>query len=572
MKLKNLTWLIFILCLFGQIKAQDIFTAAEKGNLERIKQLVSENHELIRAANERTKTALHIAAEKEHLPIVEYLLENGADINAKNKYGLTPLFNAAETGNLELAEILIKYKADVNAFSRFFGTALHRAVYMGHPEMAKYLVQQGADLRAQNITGTVLHTAALLGRLNLARLLIENGAEVNNTNSSGITPLYYAISTGKNRSSELAMLLINNGADVNATDKEGTSVLMMAVQQGFPYVVEKLIRKGADITIRNINTKGTLLHSAAVYGYGDVAEILIQSGLKVNARDSAGKTPLYYASKYGHKTVADPLVKADAETEKTESNFGESKYLKKKMKSGEAYIWLLKNRGYVIKTQNHLFIFDNEETGRKPDTPSVDNGHYSLSELQGQKVLALYSAYHAHGGPGEFIHTLEDSLEHITYLHYKDDRWRGGHKSLYLKGRETHSIYGAKITTMEAHEAYGMGSLGYLVKVDGLTFFYSSFPTSKLEEFQKEVDFIADQADKCDIAFIMAMPEEGETCRDYILEKLKPKVMLPMGHKSTHKYFQKFTESAAQKFPEIKTGCPQNPGDRLLYKKGKLYN
>ena len=123
---------------------------------------------------------------------------------------------------------------------------------------------------------------------------------------------------------------------------------------------------------------------------------------------------------------------------------------------------------------------------------------------------------------------------------------------------------------MEAREAYGMGSLGYLVKVDGLTFFYSSFPTSKSEEFQKEVDFIAGHTDKCDLAFIMAMPDEGESCGDYILKKLKPKVMLPMGHKSTHKNFQKFTERVTQMFPEIHTGYPKNPGDRLYYKKGKL--
>jgi len=255
------------------------------------------------------------------------------------------------------------------------------------------------------------------------------------------------------------------------------------------FVVEKLIEKGANKSIRNINTNQSLLHSAAIYGYGDVAKILIATGLDVNVRDNSGKTPLYYAQKFGHKTVADPLIKAGAKTEKTESNFGDSKYLKKIMQMGEAYIWLLKNRGYVIKTKNHLFILDNEETGRKPDTPSIDNGHYSLSELRNHKVLAVYSAYHAHGGPGEFIHTLENSLENITYLHYKDDRWRGGNKSLYLKGHETHNIYGAEIITMEAHEIYGMGSLGYLVKVDGLTFFYSSFPTSKTEEFNKEVDF-----------------------------------------------------------------------------------
>jgi len=561
---------IFLLLVAINSNAQDIFSAAAEGNLERIKQLISENHELVKECNKNQNTALHLAAQRGHLETVRYLLDKGAEVNAKSKYETTPLFSAAETGNLELAEMLIKYKADVNAVSQFFGTALHRAVYMGHPEVVKLLLKHGADVTIQNSTGTVLHTSALLGRPNLARLLIEYGADVNCVNAMGITPLYYAIFTGKDRSSELSMLFINKGADVNATDKDGNSVLMMAVQQGYPDIVEELIGEGADKTIRDINTKQSLLHSAAIYGYGDVATILIQSGLDVNARDSDGKTPLYYAQKYGHKTVADPLVKAGAEKEKTESNLGDSKYVTKKMKNGEAYIWLLKNRGYVIKTRNHLFIFDNEETGRKPDEPSIDNGHYSLSELRDQNVMVLYSAYHAHGGPGEFIHTLEDSLQNITYLHYKDDRWRHGNKSLYLKGREIHNIHGAEIITMEAHEIYGMGSLGYMVRVDGLTFFYSPFPTSKTEEFNKEVDFIAEHIDKCDIAFIMAMPEEGEACRDYILEKLKPKVMLPMGHKSTHNYFRTFTENVTQKFPEIKTVCPLNPGDRVHYKKGNI--
>ena len=186
------------------------------------------------------------------------------------------------------------------------------------------------------------------------------------------------------------------------------------------------------------------------------------------------------------------------------------------------------------------------------------------------RLITAIIPYHARANTMEFIHALEDSIENITYLHYKDDFWRGGNKSLYLKGQETQNIYGAEVLTMEAHEAYGMGSLGYLVKVDGLTFFYSPFPTSKMEEFQKEVDFIGEHIETCDFAFIMAMPDEGEACGNYILEKLKPKVMLPMGHKSLHKHFESFTRQIADKYPGIQTGCPQNGGDRMHYKQGKL--
>ena len=84
------------------------------------------------------------------------------------------------------------------------------------------------------------------------------------------------------------------------------------------------------------------------------------------------------------------------------------------------------------------------------------------------------------------------------------------------------------------------------------------------------MDFIADHVDSCDFAFIMAMPEEGEGCGDYILKKLKPNAMLPMGHKSLHKHFENFTRRIAEKYPDIQTECPQNGGDRIHYKQGKL--
>ena len=49
-------------------------------------------------------------------------------------------------------------------------------------------------------------------------------------------------------------------------------------------------------------------------------------------------------------------------------------------------------------------------------------------------------------------------------------------------------------------------------------------------------DFIAEYTDKCDIAFIMAMPKEG----------------------------------VAVKFPYIQTGSPVDPGDRFFFRKGEL--
>jgi ankyrin repeat protein len=603
MKLYVLMILLLTVSLITTGNAQDIWTAAKEGQVDEVRKLLAEQPELVKAADDNGKTALHFAAEKGHRQVAEILLaagadidapnasqytplhyavfggqsamcelliEKGANVEAQNKFGLTPLFVAAERGNLEAAKIFVANGADANAVSPYFGTPLHRAVFMGHGEVFALLLDNGAAVTQQNSTGTVLHTAAIRGRLDMARLLLERGADVNCANDQGIIPLYYALSVGHERSGDLAMLFIANGADVNATTNDGESVLALAVRLGYADVAAALLKKGARFDVADSATGRTLLHTAALNGYGDVAGILIGQGLDVNAKDQGGRTPLDYAGIYGHRTVADRLVAVGARSTQTEENYGDSEYLRRPLDEGEAYIWLLKNRGYAIKTKNHLFVIDNEETGRGPDTPSVDNGHYSLAELRNQPVVALYSAYHAEPETMEFIHALEDSVDNITYLHYKDDRWRGGNKSLYLKGREKPELEGMDILTMEAHLVHGMGSLGYLVKVDGLTFFYSPFPTTKLDEFKSEVDYIAASAGECDLAFVMAMPEEGEHCADYVIEKLKPQAVLPMGHRSLHKNFAKFIEGIAHRFTGIRTGCPLNGGDRWHYKRGEL--
>jgi len=50
-----------------------------------------------------------------HLPLLVFLIENGADINSKDEYYCTSLHNAAKSGHLSIVEYLINQKADINA-------------------------------------------------------------------------------------------------------------------------------------------------------------------------------------------------------------------------------------------------------------------------------------------------------------------------------------------------------------------------------------------------------------------------------------------------------------------------
>jgi len=55
------------------------------------------------------------ASEFFHLPLLVFMLENGADLNAKDNYYWTPLHFAALQGHLSVVEYLVNQGADINA-------------------------------------------------------------------------------------------------------------------------------------------------------------------------------------------------------------------------------------------------------------------------------------------------------------------------------------------------------------------------------------------------------------------------------------------------------------------------
>ena len=122
--------------LVGCGESQDIWEAADQGNIEAVKQ--------------------HLDA--------------GANVNAKGSVGWTPLHKAAKEGHKEVAELLITKGADVNAKDNNGETPLHAAALNGHKEIAELLIAKGADVNAKNVVGmTPLHYATTKETANLLR-------------------------------------------------------------------------------------------------------------------------------------------------------------------------------------------------------------------------------------------------------------------------------------------------------------------------------------------------------------------------------------------------------------------
>ncbi len=568
---------IFVICclisgLYSFAFSQDLKTIVEEGDLSKVKELLSGRKELINTPDENGSTPLIYASKKGHMEIVRYLLENSANVNAKNKSNISPLHYAANYGFKDIVQLLLDKGADINAESRI-GTPVHRAIYRNHIDVLKLLVKNKANVNVLMMPRkwTPLH-CTFGQKKEAAKILIENGAEIDAMDSQGKTPLFWAINSGNENLINIARMLIDKGADVNIVTSTDETPLLVACKKGHAEVVRLLLKNNAGTGTVEKTTNRTLLHLAAINGYGDIAGQLIKKGIDLNAVDNNNRNALYYAGKFGNKSVADILLENNAESDGYENNFGKSVYLNKKMDNNEAYVWKLKNRGWVIKTGKNLFVFNNEELGTKPDVPKLSNGYVSASELADQNVFAFYTTFHARPGKLEFIHALEDSIKNITYLHYKDDPWKGNKNVVYLKGYKTSRFGDVEITSYEKHEHYGMGYLGYYIKADGLKIYCSGYYPKEIDDYKEVIDKLAAQYGKCDIAFIntASNPARQKEYINYALKKLSPEIVFP-SHVGRHNSIPEDVLSELFKdFNSIKIQFAENPGERFHYKDKKL--
>ncbi len=600
-KLTKLCWMALAaaMVLGSALRADEIHDAAKQGDLEKVRLLVDKNPALVAAQDKGGETPLHWAAFSGNLELVRFLLDKGAAVDAKNARGLTPLafiaaqsrsqaaslliergadidvrnpldmtplIIAVEQGAVEFVKTLIAAGADFGVESRI-GTALHRAAFKGQTEIIQILLKAGAKTEVMSRRFFPLHLAAMAGHLDAVAALVKGGADVNSHDGSRRTPLHRVLDSSNPRVSEIARFLIDNGAAVETTDDDGETPLMTAVREGYSEVVQSLLEKGARTDVRDINFNQTLLHLAAIRGYGDIVDILLSRGLDANAQDIYGATPIRYALLHGNAPVVGSLERVlDKPHVVKFKNFAPGA-VEGRAGRGQAMIWRLKTRGWAIKTANHLFVIDQEETGRKPDLPALANGYVTADELAGLDILALYTCYHADPGSLEFIHGLEDTIDHITYIHRKADRYRGGKNSVYMDGQETRTFGDVEISAAEVDDS--AFTLDYLIKADGLTIFYAGFYPENIEAFKKEIDFLAGRGGGCDLAFVQTTDGDDHPYAAYIMAKLRPKAVLAMDPDNQIMDHKKMAEWLKAKYPGAKTGCAENPGDAHLYDKGK---
>ena len=260
---------------------------------------------------EELNKELHYAARRGTYRWAKDSIKAGADVNTRNQDGQTPLIVATLREHIPIMEILVDKGADLNCWDANYETALHYAVRRSSRDTMEVLIEAGADVNAPNKYGqTPLMLAVFSENLENIEMLINYGAELDlyyGFNSE--TALNYA---AKQMSGETLQLLIEKGADVNFGPQ---TALKTAVCCGHTNNVLTLIKAGADLSIRTqgrecLTAAFQLLLLSSKYKY---VKILIKAGADVNViMRKYIQSSLIYTAQRGNIECAKLLLNAGA--------------------------------------------------------------------------------------------------------------------------------------------------------------------------------------------------------------------------------------------------------------------
>ena len=271
--------------------------AIRHGESDLVQRLIDGGADLERQDGKQA-TPLYVASGAGHTEIARMLLSAGADPNSRNLYDeRSPLEHAIGNRHLEIARLLVERGADVNQLNGWRAPPTRMAIAFRYLEGVRFLLEHGADVHCKGCGGVQpIHTAAQVSSPEVVTLLLERGAVPDARNFEGQTPL--DIARANNRPEIVALLesAVDRAAQPagGSFSVAGESLLRASRQGDFEELARLLARPEATAAL--VGPRGhTPLHLAVSGGHRRAAELLIDHGAPVDARDDDQETPLYEA-------------------------------------------------------------------------------------------------------------------------------------------------------------------------------------------------------------------------------------------------------------------------------------
>ncbi len=301
-----------------------------------------------------SRTYLFWAAAKGNIPIVEYLLKNGAKVNVKDSHGFSPITFAVNGGqkNTKIYDLMIKNGADLKNDLNDDGA---NALLIAIPNdkeflLTDYFISKGLDLYSKDAAGnTAFNYAAKSGNIDLMNKLLQKGVKFNDNamimaakgvgrggianslavfkyleslnikptaiGSNGENALYYV--APKSNQEEIINYFISKGVDVNLADRDGNTAFINAAGTSKDLAtISFLWSKIKDINQKNL--KGVSALAMAIKGNTtEVVHFLLNNGADLNVVDKSGdQIAAYLLQSYAPKSVEEFESKLKLLTEK----------------------------------------------------------------------------------------------------------------------------------------------------------------------------------------------------------------------------------------------------------------
>lgn len=231
---------------------------------------------------------------------LEAWLSEGADLDAE-------LSNATTASDANRIRFLIEKGADPNKLDNLGYAPIHNAARYRDSEMVALLGKVGTDVNLRDGNGwTPLMHAAFRNHVPTIEALVKNGAKFEEESPLGFTALAIAIGERKFWSAQ-ALLNIGAAYDRPMGKDQLTPLMLLATQQpvtkrdkqidqgpGVLELARDILKRGANVNARS-SAGVTPVMIAAGHNNPSMLGLLVQNGADLNAKNELGKTPLMIA-------------------------------------------------------------------------------------------------------------------------------------------------------------------------------------------------------------------------------------------------------------------------------------